>query len=79
MVIRGKLKSDTVSDWSVQNHGKSEFIKDKISIFFAHNILWGECFPKQLSDADEQFYVALEGNDFVFFPVLLNKLRYFLL
>jgi hypothetical protein len=48
-------------------------------IFFAHNIFWGECFPKQLSDADEQFHLPLEVNDFAIFPVLLNKLRYFLL
>ena len=49
------------------NHGNSEFIKAKIWIYFAHNILWGECFPKQLSDADEQSYLLLEVNDFVFF------------
>lgn len=49
------------------NHGNSEFIKAKIWSFFAHNILWEECFPKQPRDADEHFYLPLEVNDFVFF------------
>lgn len=34
--------------------------KPKFQIFFAHNILHGECFSKQLSDADEQFYLSLD-------------------
>lgn len=68
MVIRGKGKSDTLFlIEEVYNHGNSEFIKAKIWIYFAHNILWGECFPKQLSDADEQSYLLLEVDNFVFF------------